>query len=111
MIDEIFDAHDLTGSDAPGNSPERFQVLVRLDKGLPDQALVGMANAQGGRIENLVVSENSVLAGGKGSVYVLSFPDTPARDNIIDALSRRPGIELAELDATVHTLLTSTDTH
>ena len=61
--------------------------------------------------KSFVVSENSPLAGGKGSIYVLSFPDTPARDNIIAALGKRPGIEVAELDATVHSLLASTDTH
>jgi len=111
MADDIFDAKDLPVGSSAGNSPDRFQVLVRLDRNLPEQALNGIANAQGGRIEKLVLSETSPLAGGKGSIYVLSFPDTPARDNIIEALSRRPGIEIAELDSTQHTLLASTDTH
>lgn len=111
MAEDIFDAKDLPASSTPGKAPDRFQVLVRLEKNLPEQALNGIANAQGGRIEGLVLAETSPLAGGKGSVYVLSFPDTPARDNIIQALARRPGIEITELDSTQNALLTSTDTH
>ena len=87
MAKDIFDAEDLAETGSPGNSPGRFQVLVRLEKDLPQQALSGMVNAQGGRIEHLVVSEDSPLAGGKGSIYVLSFPDTPARDNIMFPVS------------------------
>ena len=87
MAKDSFEALDLPGIDAPGNSPSRFQVMVRLEKGLPQQALIGMANARRGRIEKRLVSENSPFAGGKGSIYVLSFPDTPARDNIMFPVS------------------------
>jgi hypothetical protein len=111
MADGIFDAKDLPASNPPGNSPTRFQVIVRLDKALPEQAISGIANAQGGRVERLVLPESSPLAGGKGSIYVLSFPDTPARDAIVTGLSCRPGVEVAELDSTRHAMLASTDTH
>jgi subtilisin family serine protease len=111
MADGIFDAKDLPASNPPGNSPTRFQVIVRLDKALPEQAISGIANAQGGRVERLVLPESSPLAGGKGSIYVLSFPDTPARDALVTALSRRPGVEVAELDSTQQAMLASTDTH
>jgi subtilisin family serine protease len=111
MADDIYDAKDLAPANALGNAPDRFQVLVRVQRNLPRQALDAIAKAQGGRIEQLVLLESSPLAGDKGSIFVLSFPDTPARDAIVTALSRRPGVEVAELDATVYPALSSTDTH
>jgi hypothetical protein len=65
MADDIFDAKDLPGTNVPGNSPDRFQVIVRLDKGLAEQAVTALATAQGGRIEKLILSEGSPLAGDK----------------------------------------------
>ena len=134
MSEEIFDAKDLPGSDTPGrpfDSVDRFQVMVRLARGQPVEVLGGPGNSAqaraalvseetsvtdiatslGGTLERRISTGNFSLSGNEGSIYVLSFPDTPARDNIISALSRRPGIEVAELDSTVHALLTSTDTH
>jgi subtilisin family serine protease len=107
----IFEVPTATQIDPPGKSPDRFQVMVRVDKSLPAQALAGYANAQGGRIEKTILPASSALADGHGSTFVLSFPDTPARDAIITALSHRPGVEVAELDATVSPMLASTDTH
>lgn len=88
----------------------RFQVMVRVVKGFERASLDTMTDWPGGRVEGMLVSETSALANGKGSIYVLSFPDTPLRDTIVSSISRRPGIEMVEVDSEVSALLISTDT-
>jgi len=111
MTDTIFDAKDLPAPATPGDGNGRFQVMLRLEKGLPQQAIDALTRLLGGRLEKAIIERGWQLEVDKGNVIVLSFPDTPARASIIAALSRRPGVEVAELDAPVRAQLVSTDTH
>jgi len=135
MPKEIYDANDLPGTALPGNAADRFQVMVRFSNALPlqpldsalgnvgslaspaaaTQAASNIALAFGGRIEKQIStgisSGLSALAAPASHVFVLSFPGTMAPERTLQAISRLPGIEIAELDSTQHALLTSTDTH
>ncbi|MEZ5742145.1 MAG: S8 family serine peptidase [Sphingomonadaceae bacterium] len=93
---------------APGKSPERFQVIVRLAEGASAPGVIGQGQLASGRLEKLLLPDNAALGGG-GVLHVFSFPETPAKDAIITALGNRPGVEAVELDSVVTASLASSD--
>ena len=94
----------------PGKSPDRFQVIVRLDAEISAGSLLDAPGITGGgKLEKTVLSRGSALGDGQSALHVFSFPESAPRDVLLSALSKRPGVEAVELDNVVGIALASTD--